>query len=147
MFDRLEWWQVIGLLAPLVAVMQFIRMRELAAVSTGFAQLSAAQRGWVLMTLLPPGTTSRLLLAMPVETRSGYIEAGSTIKGSGRNLIKPVVRFAVSRLPADLKKQAGSSLDENLSRLTRWADAEPEEFLSWLHEQCPPPAIPAPALA
>lgn len=137
MFDRLPWWEVIGLLLPLVAAMQFIRTREIAAVSTSYKQLTAAQKGWVLLMLLPPGTSSRLLAAMKEDVRAGYIEAGSSLKGSGRNLIKPVVAFARHQLPPEIKKQVGSNVEENLGRLARWADTEQAIFLAWLRESFP----------
>lgn len=137
MFDRLSWYMVLAYLAPLVAAMYFIRVRELAAISTSYRQLSPSQKGWVLLMLLPPGTASRLLAGMAPEVREGYIECGSSIKGSGRNLVKRVVGYAVSQLPPEEKKQAGSNVEENLGRLARWADSEPSQFIGWMRQNFP----------
>lgn len=143
MFDRLLWWQVVGLLAPLVLAMWWIRQRELAAISTSYKQLSEAQKGWVLLMLLPPGTASRLLAAMEPAVRESYIESGATIKGNGRNLIKPVMAFAVKQLPPEIKKQTSSNVEENLARLARWADTEPTLFLAWIRKSFPLSQTPA----
>lgn len=137
MFDRLSWYMVLAYLAPLVLAMYVIRTRELAAISTSYKQLTATQKGWVLLMLLPPGTASRLLAGMAPEVRESYIESGSSIKGSGRGLVKRVVGYAVSQLPAEEKKQAGSNVEENLGRLARWADHEPTQFIAWMKQHFP----------
>ncbi len=137
MFDQLHWYEVVGLLAPLVLAMWWIRNREVAAVSTRYKQLTQAQKGWVLLMLLPPGTSSRLMGAMKEDFREGYVEAGSSIRGSGRNLIAPVVAFARANLPPEIKKQVGTNTEENIARLARWADTEPTQFLAWLRQHFP----------
>lgn len=129
MLDRLEWWQVLAMLAPVYAILYWIRWRETRAASTQYAEMTSAQRAWILLTLLPPGAAARLQERMSENELRGYVTAGSSIRGNGRNLAKPVLKAFLKSLKPDRRKQLGANLDEQLVGLGRWAELEPDHVL------------------
>ncbi|MEW6281845.1 MAG: hypothetical protein AB1758_24780 [Candidatus Eremiobacterota bacterium] len=138
MLDRLEWWQVLLALAPVVALLNLVRYREAKAASTQFADLTPPQKAWVLLMLLPPGGAARLLGRLAEEDLRAYVVAGGAIRGSGRNLVRPVLKAFLASLPPNQRKQAGGNLEEQLACLGRWSEEEPDQLLEWLIGAWPP---------
>ncbi len=97
MFDRLIWWQLLLVLAPIVATMTFIRHREAQAQGLKFDQLDNAQKVWIFLTMLPPGDMARLLNEMKPDDRDELMARARELEGNRRTVLVPVAKeFLVS---------------------------------------------------
>ena len=114
MFDHLNWWQILVVLAPLVAVMQAVKFRELRQGETSPKELTLEQKSWVLLTILPPGLTARLQAKLEPEELRRLLEAGTQLKGQGRPVGEAVLKEYFHKLPAKFKRGESPDLLEKL---------------------------------
>lgn len=114
MFDHLNWWQILVVLAPLVAVMQIIKYRELRQGETSPSQLTLEQKSWVLLTILPPGLMARLMARLEDDELSRLIAAGELLKGHGRPVGEAVLKEYFHKLPARAKRGESPDMLEKL---------------------------------
>lgn len=144
--NGLDSWKVVLYLIPVALAMLWIRRREAAQGVTPFRSLSGAQKAWILLVALPPGASALLTGLLTPEQVQGYAREGSSIRGSGQNLVPGVVREFVRLLPEDWTRGVGRDLDELLTLLTRRAlsPADAAEMGRLLVASWPPPAPPAP---
>ncbi|MBI3928322.1 MAG: hypothetical protein HY319_22450 [Armatimonadetes bacterium] len=138
MFDRLEWWQVLLLLAPVVLVMSWIKQRELQAGMSSFHNLTPAQKAWIVIMVLPPGVAASLLSQFDEAELIGYVRAGRSVFGSGRNLVRPVLRELMSLLPQELRRKKGESSDLLELTISR-AEDHPEKLVRLFRSHWAPP--------
>jgi hypothetical protein len=128
-FDHLNWWQILVVLAPIVGVMQLIKWREQRAGETPPSQLTQEQKAWVLLMVLPPGLAASLMKRLPADELAALIEAGSHLKGSGRPAAEAVLGEFYHNLPSKFKR--GESPDM-LERVALAVEADPEMALQML---------------
>jgi hypothetical protein len=123
-FDHLIWWQVLALLAPVVGLTYYIRWQEQNRSITHYKDLTAAQKGWVFLNLLPPGSSAKLLLGLESVEQQAYLNAGKTILGPGRQLHEPVIREFLSYCDA---KQVPSEPPLWIDRLSQYVARQPTD--------------------
>lgn len=114
MFDHLNWWQILVVLAPLVAIMQAIKYREVRQGETLPSQLTLEQKGWVLLMLLPPGLSARLIGKLEPDELSRLVEEGSRLVGQGRPVADAVLKEYFHKLPAKMKRGESPDMLEKL---------------------------------
>lgn len=114
MFDHLNWWQILVVLAPLVAVMQLIKFREVRQGETRPGELSLEQKSWILLTILPPGLTARLQSKLEPDELRRYLDAGAQLKGHGRPVGEAVLKEYFHKLPSKFKRGESPDLLEKL---------------------------------
>jgi hypothetical protein len=98
-FDHLIWWQVLALLAPVVTLTYYIRYREQMRLITPYSSLSAPQKTWILLSVLPPGVDAKVQLLMDPQERAIYMQSGQSLMGAGHRLYEPVVKEFLSFYP------------------------------------------------
>ena len=120
--DNLDGYQLLTLLAPLVAIMMFVRHREERARSLNWAELNSLQKGWVFLGVLTPGLSAKVLTLLSEEERQRVIGAGADLTGHSGRLTYPVLDLFFRAKNAD--KGAPS---KDVEELTRWLNLEYEE--------------------
>ena len=142
MFDHLEWWQVILLLAPIMLIMAVIRRQEKWRGCTPYAALSHSQKTLVLLQLLPPSLTAKYLLKLEVHELETYLNSGLKIQGAGTTLHEPLIKEYLRGLASPQKDAEASNLHERLCKATL---APPREALEHLENLWPRPHLDAPS--
>lgn len=127
LLDRLEGWQLLLLLAPLMLIMTVIRKREEGAASMKLGALNDLQKGWVFLSLLAPGLGAKILTLLNAEERDRVLHAGGGLTGSPRRVALPVLEIFFKR--SGLKSLPGKDVEE----ISRWLNLrfedEPEELV------------------
>jgi len=113
-FDHLNWWQILVVLAPLVTVMQIIKYREVRQGETSPSKLTLEQRSWVLLSILPPGLMARLMGHLEPEELRRLLEAGAELKGYGRPVGEAVLKEYFHKLPPKDKRGESPDMLEKL---------------------------------
>jgi hypothetical protein len=116
--DRPEWWQVLILVSPLSAVVYGLRWREGILNNSSFKSLTPAQRGYALLHYLPPGVSAQFWTALNEEERAAYTEAGRAIRGSGKNLVAPLVKEVLAHLKKAGTKPPSTESNDPLEKLS-----------------------------
>ena len=138
MFDHLEWWQVIVLLAPIMITMALIRRREKWQGCTPYASLNGTQKTLILLQLLPPALAARYLKDLEVHELESYLNSGLKIQGSGIVLHEPIIKEYLKGLASPLKDAEAANLHERLAKATL---AVPSKALTHIEELWPRPPI------
>jgi hypothetical protein len=112
-FDHLEWWQVILLLAPVVVVMTSVKYFERRRGSTLYHELTPTQKTFVLLQLLPPSLAADFLRRLDVNELETYLQAGARIKGTGLLVHEQVMKEYFKDLKC--KGDTEGSLQERLA--------------------------------
>lgn len=120
--DNLNGYQLLTLLAPLVAIMVLIRHREERARSLKWSDVNSLQRGWVFLGMVSPGLSAKVLSLLSEEERQRIIGAGADLTGNPGRLAYPVLDVFFRTKNAD--KGAPS---KDVEELTRWLNLEYEE--------------------
>lgn len=128
LLDRLEGWQLLLVLAPLVLIMTFIKKREENAASMQWAALNQLQKAWVFTTLLAPGLGAKLLTLLSVEERERVLNAGGNLTGSPRKVALPVLELFFKS--TDFKSPPGKDVDEICRWLNLKFEPEPEQLVA-----------------
>lgn len=138
MFDRLDWWQILVLLAPIALVMAWIRRREALAQGIDLGRLTRGQKGWIMLTLLPPGLAAATLCDLTDQERSGYLKSGRLIRGSRRSVATPLLReFLLLTAPGTRVKSSDPA--ELLDQVVARCDRDPALLMRTLREHYPAP--------
>lgn len=132
LLDRLEGWQLLLLLCPLMLIMAVIRKREESAASMRLKEINELQKGWVFLSLLAPGLAAKLLTMLKTEERDRLLEAGGNLKGSPRHVAFPVLESFFRK--CDLKGIPGKDVDEICRWLNLRFEDEPEELVGHLRK-------------
>lgn len=127
LLDRLEGWQLILVLAPLMLIMTVIRKREESATSIKLAALNELQKGWVFLTMLAPGLAAKVLTLLSGEERERIVHAGSNLIGSPRKIALPVLEHFFKS--TELKSVPGKDIDEICRWLNLKFEDHPEELV------------------
>lgn len=127
LLDRLEGWQLILVLAPLMLIMTVIRKREESATSMKLAALNEMQKGWVFLSMLAPGLAAKLLTLLSAEERDRLLHAGGVLSGSPRKVAFPVLELFFKK--SGLKGLPGKDVDEICRWLNLKFEDEPEELV------------------
>jgi flagellar motor switch protein FliG len=127
LLDRLEGWQLLLLLAPLMLIMTIIRRREEKASSLQMSALNELQKGWVFLSLLAPGLTARVLTLLSQDERERLLEAGQTLMGSPRQVALPVLEAFFKK--SGLKSVPGKDVEEICRWLNLKFEEEPQELV------------------
>lgn len=127
LLDRLEGWQLLALLAPLMLIMTIIRKREESAGSLKLAGLNEIQKGWVFLSMLAPGLAAKVLTLLAPEERERVLHAGGELKGSPRGVAFPVLETFFRK--NDLKGIPGKDVDEICRWLNLRFEDDPEELV------------------
>lgn len=130
--DRPEWWQVLILVSPLSAVVHGLRWRESALKNSSFKSLTQAQRGYTLLHYLPPGVSAEFWSQLEDEERQAYNEAGQAIRGSGKNLVAPLVKDVLRLLKLAKIKPPSTESNDPLEKLSLAAEFCKEELFALL---------------
>ena len=138
MFDHLEWWQVLLLLAPVVLIMTALRRIEKRRGSTLYPALTPAQKTFILLQLLPPSLAARYLIGLEVHELETYLKAGSEIQGTGLLVQDPVMKEYFKGLESKGHDSEGP-LQERLANAVL---AAPQEALTHLERTWPRPEFP-----
>lgn len=120
LLDRLTGLQLLLVLAPLMLIMTIIRKREESATSLKLAALNEVQKGWILVGMLAPGLTAKVLSLLSTEERDRLLGAGQTLKGSPRFVAYPI-------LEAFFKKTGNSLPGKDVDEICRWLNLRFEE--------------------
>lgn len=128
LLDRLEGWQLLALLAPLMLIMTVIRKREESAASLKLASLNELQKGWVFLSMLAPGLGAKLLTLLDSEERERVLQAGGALKGSPRQVAFPILETFFRK--NELKGIPGKDVEEICRWLNLRFEDEPEELLA-----------------
>ncbi len=127
LLDRLEGWQLLLVLAPVMIIMTVIRKREESAASIKWTGLNSLQKGWVFQSMLAPGLGAKLLTLLSPEERDRLISAGSELVGSPRKVALPAMDLFFKA--SDQKSLPGKDADE----VSRWVnlrfEGSPEELV------------------
>ena len=91
MFDRLDWFEILLLLAPVALLMTWIKRREIRQNGVDFKGLNAKQKVWLFVTLMPPGLAATLLSKMSSNERDLLLAEGKAIKGRASTASLPVL--------------------------------------------------------
>ena len=118
LLDRLEGWQLLLVLAPLVLIMTLIKK----------AALNQLQKAWVFTTLLAPGLGAKLLTLLSVEERERVLNAGGNLTGSPRKVALPVLELFFKS--TDFKSPPGKDVDEICRWLNLKFEPEPEQLVA-----------------
>lgn len=137
MFDRPEWWQVLILIAPISLVIYGLRWRELMLANTPFKALTPTQKGYVLLHYLPPGVSARIWTVLDPAEREGYMQAGKSIRGSGKLLVAPLVKEVVQTLTKAKRKPPSTESSDPLEKLALAAEFGFEDVLDLLRLHYP----------
>lgn len=129
MFDRLDWWQILLLLAPIAASMSWVRRRELKQEGIDVASLSAMQKAWVFITLLPPGISATLLEKLSEGERSEVLNQGRQIQGNRKTASLPLLVEFVKFLGEE-KKVKTSEPSEVVDYICARYETKPGELLA-----------------
>ena len=138
MFDHLDWWQIILLLAPIMLIMTAVRRTEKRRGSTLYPALTQAQKTFVLLQLLPPSLAARFLIGLEVQELETYLQAGSKIEGTGLLVHESVMKEYYRNLESKIHDSEGP-LQE---RLAYAALSAPQEALRHLESIWPRPVSP-----
>ncbi len=138
--DYLDFWRIPLYLLPIALAMFWIRRRESLEGLTPFADLSAGQKAWVLISALPPGLSAGLLARLPGEIGRAYLQEGASIQGGGQHLLPEVLKEFCRVLPPDWTRGAGRDPDQALALVARAASEQPAELLTALTGLWPPAA-------
>lgn len=129
LLDRLEGWQLLLVLAPLVLTMTFVRKREESAQSIKWADMNRLHKGWVFINLLGPGLGAKVLSMLDSDERDSLIEVGGELRGSAKPVVLPVLELFFKT--AGLKSLPSKDVEE----LTRWLNVhfedEPKKLLAF----------------
>lgn len=139
MFDQLSWWQVLLILAPIAGATAWIRRLETQDQSIDFSRLGPAQKAWVLLLLLPPGTAASAMCQMSPDEREGYLRAGRMLQGGRQMVVRPVLREFLSLLEPGAKVKA-SDPAELLDRVVAHCE-RPAVVVKMLRKHWPPPKL------
>lgn len=132
LLDRLEGWQLLLLLAPLMLIMTLIRRREDSAASMKLKEISEVQQAWVFLSLLAPGLCAQLMGLLSSEERDRLLLAGGGLKGSPRLVALPILEAFFRK--SELKGIPGKDVDEICRWLNLRFEDEPEELLGHLRK-------------
>ena len=126
LLDRLTGPQLLLVLGPLMLIMTIIRKREDGASSLKFAAMNEVQKGWILIGMLAPGLSARVLALMTGEERDRFLGAGKALNGSPRFVSYPI-------LEAFFKKTGQSLPGKDVDEICRWLNLRfedhPEELV------------------
>ena len=140
MFDHLDWWQVLLLLAPIVLVMKLVQRQEKRRGATLYPTLTPFQKTWVLLQQLPPSVSARFLLSLEVHELETYLKSGQSIKGTGLLLQEPVIKEFFKGFEAP-RRDSDGGLQERLANAVL---ASPQMALQHMKKVWPLPDIDQP---
>ncbi len=115
LLDRMEGWQLIAVLAPIVLTMVVVRKREELTDSIAWSDLNSLQKGWIVLGYLSPGLGASVLARLGATEQSRIFEAGQKLKGLPNRVAGPVLDAFC--------QQAG---------LTDAPRKDPDEIMRWL---------------
>lgn len=129
LLDRLDGWQLLLVLAPLVLAMLVVKKREDAAESMDWKSMNSLQKGWVFVNLLGPGLGARVLSSLAADERKNLIDAGGLLRGSAKPVVLPVLELFFKT--CGQKGLPSKDVDE----ITRWLNIhfedEPEKLVGY----------------
>ncbi len=106
MFDRLDWYEIILLLAPVAILMTWVKRREIRQNGVDFKQLNSTQKIWMFITLLPPGLSATLLSKVSSSERDHLLAEGQKIKGRATTASLPLMAEFLRDLGEEKKVKA-----------------------------------------
>lgn len=114
MFDRLDWFEILLLLAPVALIMTWIKRREIRQNGVDFKQLNPRQKIWLFITLMPPGLAASLLSKMSSDQRDMLLSEGKAIRGRADTAALPLLVEFIRHLGEEKRvkaKEVGEVLD------------------------------------
>lgn len=129
MFDRLDWYEIILLLAPVALLMTWVKRREVRQNGVDFKALSSSQKIWMFVTLLPPGLSATLLSKMNPGEREQLLNEGQKIKGRAGTASLPLMAEFLRNLGEE-KKVKANEVSEVLDFLEARFHASSTELLA-----------------
>lgn len=131
LLDRLTGPQLLMVLGPLMLIMTIIRKREESATSLSLAALNEIQKAWILVGMLAPGLTAKVLSLMSSEERDRLVGAGKSLSGSPRLVAYPVLK-------AFFEKTGNGLPGKDVEEICRWLNLrfedQPEELVGLIRK-------------
>ena len=144
--NRPEWYQLLGLLAPLFIVIYGLRWREFQLANTPYSKLTPTQRGFVFLHNLPPGTAAKFWDKLEPWEQESYRTSAKGIRGSGKPLVAPMVKEVLKAMAENKEKPPSTESNDPLEKLSLAAEYKENELFSVLRDRFPAQRVaPSPA--